>query len=54
MLLLPYMTQVESMRLSDELRYAVLCGALAAQCGATAVWSIEPRVSPRSIVLADV
>ena len=29
-------------------------GALAAQCGATAVWSIEPRVSPRSIVLADV
>ena len=44
---------VQSLRLSDEQRYAVLCGALAAACEATVVWTIEARVTPRSIVLAD-
>jgi SAM-dependent methyltransferase len=48
-----YAPTVASLRLSDEQRFSVLCGALAAQHQATVVWSIEPRVSPRNVVLAD-
>ena len=48
-----YAPSVESLRLSDEHRYVLLCGAMAATYQASVVWSIEPRVTPRSIVLAD-
>lgn len=44
---------VRSMHVSDEMRYAMLCGSLAASYEAKIVWSLEPRVTPRSIVLGD-
>ena len=41
-----------SMRLSDSERYLLLCGAIGATYGADAIASLEPRVTPRSVVLS--
>ena len=48
-----YAPRVQSLRLDDETRYALLCGALAESHEASIVWSLPERVTPRSIVLAD-
>jgi len=40
------------MRLSDSERYLLLCGAIGATYGADAIASLEPRVTPRSVVLS--
>ena len=47
-----YAPSVESLRLSDEHRYVLLCGAMAATYRASVVWSLEARVTPRSVILA--
>ena len=44
--------RLESMRLADETNYAFLCGAMAASYGAERVATLDPRITPKSIVLS--
>jgi len=41
------------MRLADDTRYAVLCGAMASIYGATRIGSIDSRITGRGIVLSS-
>ena len=43
--------QTDSLHLLDDTRYAFLCGAMAATYGADRVASLDPRITPRAIVL---
>ena len=45
----PYLPEARSVHASDEARYALLCGAMAAQNEAEFVWSLERRVTARCI-----
>ena len=47
-----YVPSAASVRLPDQMRYSLLCGAMAADFSATGVWSIDRRITPRCIVLA--
>ena len=47
-----YVPSAASVRLPDQMRYSLLCGAMAADFNATGVWSIDRRITPRCIVLA--
>ena len=42
-----------SLRLPDDIRYAVLCGAMASAHGATRIGSIDSRITGRGIVLSS-
>ena len=44
--------QLESMRLTDAMQYAFLCGSMAKAYGAERVATLDARVTPRSIVLS--
>jgi hypothetical protein len=43
---------LDSMRLPDDVQYAFLCGSMAKSFGADRVASLDPRVTPRAIVLS--
>ena len=46
-----YVLARRSVRLPDDVRYAMLCGALAHEYGALFAWPIDPRITARGIVL---
>ena len=46
-----YLPASHSVRLSDEMRYALLCGAMASEYEATVVWALDSRITGRGIVL---
>ena len=46
-----YLPASYSVRLSDEVRYALLCGAMASEYGAAVVWALDSRITGRGIVL---
>ena len=45
-----YLT-AQSLRLPDDVRYAFLCGVMASSYGADRVTTVDPRITPRSIVI---
>ena len=47
-----YLPEASSLKFSDEQRYAVLCGAMAATYGAEKIASLDRRITPRNLVLA--
>ena len=47
----PYLPTLESLHVSDETRYQILVGAMASQNSAEFLWSIDKRITPRSLVL---
>ena len=50
----PYLPALESLHVSDEARYQLLVGAMASQYEAEFLWSVDKRITPRSLVLGAV